>query len=158
MNLSRYFAGGKTEAARAAADNPFHWAEGIESPAASGGAEPVESVFEATGFDEATVARGEVADPLVPAEQSKPDRAWFARFASSEPSVRRQGSKKRLEEVVVKRNDLWESDWEVRVSDSGITGIESEKPQARRSQGFGHWIRNVLGLKAQSESRKAVNL
>ena len=158
MNLSRYFLGAKTEEAREVSENPFRWAEGIENPAPSGGVEQVESVFEASGVDDLTDNRGEGADPVTCDKQLKSDRAWFSRFGSREPSTGGQGSMQLLEEVVVKRNDLWESDWEVRVSDSGTAGIESEKPQLRRSQGFGQWIRSVLGFSAQSESRKAVDL
>lgn len=128
-------------------ENPFKWAEGVGTPCLER-PEP-----ELASSSEVPIERGESTCFEVPVEQvgnpvdtgKATDPRWFDGVVGWVPGVRASKNRSELGDVAVKRNDLWEADWEVRVADSGEVDLE---PKADVKVGrvsifrrlFGRWL------------------
>ncbi len=151
MNLSRYFAVKKTGEPDAGAENPFRWAESVGDSTVGSGEDLDRNIFdegEAFEVEIAHVEPLESSDPKLGDISQKSEKAWLHGVEDSDSGADTSQEDRGLGDIVVKRNDLWESDWEVRVAESKAVGIEVEASPVRRASGFGQWIRGVLGIRS----------
>lgn len=158
MNLSRYFAGKKTATVESAADNPFRWAENIGDSSVADAGDSEGNIFDEGEAFEVEITQSEPVelnsvDGLPEIEAVRVPGEGVKALNVPVPSISRE-----IGEIVVKRNDLWESDWEVRVAGSRTAGIELKPAQNKRSSRFSEWVRGLLGLRVGVEDRKAVDL
>lgn len=107
-------------------ENPFKWAKGVGAPCL----DPVErkSALSDDERDEAFMVEvesegGSVGEVSFESRPSGVAR-WFDGVAGWIPGGRSGKQRSDLSQVTVKRNDLWEADWEVHVADSGEVDLE----------------------------------
>ena len=113
-------------------ENPFRWAQEIGST----DPESAEAAGQGGGASLSSWGRGDGSGLR---QTGRRKGRWFGGIGSWGSGRQRIGLQ--LDEIEVKRNDLWEADWEVSVSDRGGLGCgsEAEPPLPRRS-----WLRRWL--------------
>ena len=133
MNLGKLLVGKDRKGDEVKDENPFRWAERIGD--STGGQETVSE----KGGVEAT----EKAPDLAGEGPVKERREWFG----GTTATRKQVDVRDDHKIEIKRNDLWESDWEVHVSRSGtVDFVKSEvKVGKRLDQGWGARMRRTIG-------------
>ena len=126
-------------------DNPFTWDVEIEQAGEGLGGE-----LDSALADSAPV---EVAELGTSVENLGRDR-WFDKVVGL--ASRGSDKKERVSfgEISVKRNDLWESDWDVQVASSERLNLEThEVASPCKETWFARWIRVFFGNRVGSEDR-----
>ena len=126
-------------------DNPFKWDVEIEQAGEGLGGE-----LDSTMSDRSPVDGVELAPSV---ENLGRDR-WFDKVVGL--ASRGSDKKERVSfgEISVKRNDLWESDWDVQVASSERLNLEThEVASPCKETWFARWIRVFFGNRVGSEDR-----
>lgn len=145
MSLSRILTVQEGERDLSLGDNPFKWDVEIEQADECLG-EELDSAIAKSAPDK----RGESASSF---ENLGRDR-WFDKVIGL---ASRGGGKEEpvnFGEISVKRNDLWESDWDVQVAASDRLDLEThEVVKPAKETWLTRWFRAVFGSRVGSEDR-----
>ena len=132
MSVRQYLDSGKNVQQASGKENPFRWAQKI----GSSDLESAEAMGQGGGGPQSSWARGDGSSLR---KTSRRKGRWFGGIGNWVSGGQRLGLQ--LGEVEVKRNDLWESDWEVSVSGRGGLGLGSEaEPSLPRRSWLRRWL------------------
>lgn len=126
-------------------DNPFTWDVEIEQGGEGAGDELDSALADSASVDEAVSVSS--------VENLGRDR-WFDKVVGL--ASRGSDKKERVTfgEISVKRNDLWESDWDVQVASSERLNLEThEEANPAKETWFTRWMRVFFGGRVGSEDR-----
>jgi hypothetical protein len=125
-------------------DSPFKWDVEIEQAGEGLGEE----------LDSAPADRSSVDGAVASSVENLGRDRWFDKVVSL--ASRGSDKKERVSfgEISVKRNDLWESDWDVQVASSERLNLEThEVVKPAKKTWFARWIRVFFGNRVGSEDR-----
>lgn len=82
------------------------------------------------------VARSVESDPALKRDQTD----WWARFIAWLPKRNSRRGTRQIDHVTIKRNDLWASDWDVRVEDSNCLELGLKpRPTSQPAKAARRW-------------------
>ena len=154
MSLSRYFVGEKKR--QESGSNPFQWAKSVGEERSSDVGDVEASVFDGDAIGPSDSS--DVAPELNETVGLNVDRGWIGRVLRRSERKPIGVTRRDIGEIKVKRNDLWESDWDVHVAQSDGLGIESDPGLRPAKVGLLRRLWGRLTVGVVTEGRKVVDL